>query len=123
MESSGSLNIINFNNISMKKKCLQIVPIVAICFISLLATPAFAYSPIKFQNLDNLLGSILSTIQYYTLPVMMIILALLGIKLITSGDDTSSKDMIKGWMIKILIGGAIIYGASVLGNAIQSALI
>ncbi len=78
--------------------------------------------PIVFQNLDNLLQSTISTIKYYSLPVMAIILALLGVKLITSGDDTSSKDLVKNWMIKIMIGGALIFGASVLAGAITKAV-
>jgi len=77
---------------------------------------------IVFSTIDNLLKSITSSIQYYTLPIMVIILAFLGIKLITSGDDTSSKDLVKNWMIKILIGGSLIFGASILAGAIVNVL-
>ena len=77
---------------------------------------------IRFASLDNLLWSIVETIQYYTLPIMAIALVLLGIKLVASSDDTASKDLVKSWMIKILIGGVIIFGAAVLAGLIKTAV-
>lgn len=79
-------------------------------------------SVISFPSLDNLLWSIVATIQYYTLPVMAIGLVLLGIKLVSSGDDTATKDMVKSWMVKILIGGILIFGASMIANLIKTAV-
>lgn len=79
-------------------------------------------SVIAFPSLDNLLWSIVKTIQYYTLPVMAIAIVLLGIKLVASSDDTGTKDVVKSWMIKILIGGVIIFGATVIAGLIKTAV-
>jgi hypothetical protein len=76
----------------------------------------------QFGNLDSLLWSIVKTIQYYTLPVMAIVLAFFGIKMMTSGDDTSAKDSAKSWFTKILIGGLIVFGATTLANVIKGAV-
>lgn len=77
-------------------------------------------APLIINSLDNTLWTVVHSIQYYTLPVMAIALVFLGIKLVTSGDDTSSKDVVKGWMVKILIGGVIIFGASSIAALIKS---
>ena len=76
--------------------------------------------PIVFDSLDKLLWSIILTVQYYTLPIMAIALVLLGIKLLTSSDDTNTKETVKNWMIKILIGGIIIFGAATIASIIKS---
>jgi type IV secretory pathway VirB2 component (pilin) len=76
--------------------------------------------PIVFDSLDKLLWSIILTVQYYTLPIMAIALVLLGIKLLTSSDDTNTKEIVKNWMIKILIGGVIIFGAATIATIIKS---
>jgi uncharacterized membrane protein len=76
--------------------------------------------PIVFDSLDKLLWSIILTVQYYTLPVMAIALVLLGIKLLTSSDDTNTKETVKTWMVKILIGGVIIFGAATIASIIKS---
>jgi hypothetical protein len=91
-------------------------------FISIQSMSRAAGSVITFSSLDNLLWSIVATIQYYTLPVMAIALVLLGIKLVASGDDTASKDTVKQWMIKILIGGVIIFGAATIAGLIKTAV-
>lgn len=77
---------------------------------------------IAFSNLDNLLWSVIVTIQYYTLPIMTIALVFLGIKLVASGDDTASKDIVKSWMLKILVGGVLIFGAAVIAGLIKTAV-
>lgn len=77
---------------------------------------------IAFSNLDNLLWSVIATIQYYTLPIMTIALVFLGIKLVASGDDTASKDIVKSWMLKILVGGVLIFGAAVIAGLIKTAV-
>lgn len=104
--------------------------VLGICTIQLLISIlASLFSPVQaegeviaFTNLDNLLWSIIKTIQYYTLPVMTIALVFLGIKLVSSGDDTATKDVVKSWMIKILIGGVIIFGAAVIAGLIKTAV-
>jgi hypothetical protein len=77
-------------------------------------------NPIIFKSFEKLLWDIIVTIQYYTLPIMAIALVLLGIKLLTSGDDTSVKETVKSWIIKILIGGVIIFGAATFASIIKT---
>jgi uncharacterized membrane protein len=78
--------------------------------------------PIVFDSLDKLLWSIILTVQHYTLPIMAIALVLLGIKLLTSSDDTNTKETVKNWMIKILIGGVIIFGAATIATLIKGSV-
>ena len=81
-----------------------------------------AGSVITFTSLDELLWSIVVTIQHYTLPIMSIALVFLGIKLVASGDDTATKDLVKNWMLRILIGGVFIFGAAMLADLIKLAV-
>ena len=78
-----------------------------------------AAQPLQFENLDQLLWGIVKTLQYYSLPVMAIAIATLGIFLVMSGDDTDRKSRLKGWIINILIGGLLIFGASTLAEIIK----
>lgn len=108
----------------MKLKKKNILYTLLLMFM-LSASPIKAYAQgtvIAFSNLDNLLWSIIATIQYYTLPVMTIALVFLGIKLVASGDDTASKDIVKSWMLKILIGGVLIFGAAIIAGLIKTAV-
>ena len=50
---------------------------------------------------------------------MAIAIATLGVFLISSGDDTDRKARLKGWIINILIGGLLIFGASTLAEIIK----
>jgi len=75
--------------------------------------------PIQFGNLDNLLWGIVKTLQYYSLPVMGIAIAVLGIMLIMSGDDTDRKGRLKGAIINILFGGLLVFGAATLAGIIK----
>lgn len=78
---------------------------------------------IEISNLDNLLWSIVKTIQFYTLPFIAISMVFLGIKLILSSDDPSARADIRSWMGKILIGGFIIFGASSISTIIKNSLL
>lgn len=75
--------------------------------------------PLQFTNLDQLLWGIVKTLQYYSLPVMAIAIATLGVFLVASGDDTDRKSRLKGWIINILIGGLLIFGAASLAEIIK----
>ncbi len=77
-----------------------------------------AAQPLQFTNLDQLLWGIVKTLQWYSLPIMAIAIATLGVFLVTSGDDTDRKARLKGWIINILIGGLLIFGASTLAGII-----
>lgn len=97
--------------------------IIVLISITLLSLPVHAAGEvITFTSLDELLWSIVMTIQYYTLPIMAIALVFLGIKLVSSGEDTGTKDMVKTWMIKIMIGGVLIFGATVIAELIKKAV-
>ena len=108
----------------MNLKLKKLLKIVSLPFGLMLSTTYVKAegSVISFPSLDNLLWSIVATIQYYTLPVMAIGLVLLGIKLVSSGDDTATKDLVKSWMVKILIGGILIFGASMIASLIKTAV-
>jgi len=75
--------------------------------------------PIQFTNLDSLLWGIVKTLQWYSLPVMAIAIATLGIFLVMSGDDTERKSRLRGWIINILIGGLLVFGAATLAGIIK----
>ena len=75
--------------------------------------------PIQFQNLDQLLWGVVKTLQYFSLPVMALSIAALGIALIASGDDTDRKARLKGWIFNILIGGLLVFGAATLASVLK----
>ena len=75
--------------------------------------------PLQFANLDQLLWGIVKTLQWYSLPIMAIAIATLGVFLVMSGDDTDRKSRLKGWIINILVGGLLIFGAATLANIIK----
>lgn len=75
--------------------------------------------PLQIENLDQLLWGIVKTLQYYSLPVMAIAIATLGIFLVMSGDDTDRKARLKGWIMNILLGGLLVFGASTIAEIIK----
>jgi hypothetical protein len=75
--------------------------------------------PIQFENLDNLLWGIVKTLQWYSLPVMAIAIATLGVFLVMSGDDIERKSRLKGWIMNILIGGLLVFGATSIAEIIK----
>jgi hypothetical protein len=75
--------------------------------------------PIQFQSLDQLLWGVVKTLQYFSLPVMALSIAALGIALIASGDDTERKSRLKGWIFNILIGGLLVFGAASLASILK----
>lgn len=76
--------------------------------------------PIQFENLDNLLWGIVKTLQWYSLPVMAIAIATLGVFLVMSGDDIERKSRLKGWIMNILIGGLLVFGATSIAEIIKT---
>lgn len=75
--------------------------------------------PLQFTNLDQLLWGIVKTLQWYSLPIMAIAIATLGVFLVMSGDDTDRKSRLKGWIVNIFIGGLLIFGAATLASIIK----
>lgn len=75
--------------------------------------------PIQFSHLDSLLWGIVKTLQYFSLPVMALSIAALGIALIASGDDTDRKSRLKGWIFNILIGGLLVFGAATIASILK----
>lgn len=78
--------------------------------------------PIQFQNLDQLLWGIVKTLQWYSLPVMTVSIAILGIALIASGDDTERKSKLRGWIFNVLIGGLLVFGAASIASILKQFL-
>lgn len=78
--------------------------------------------PILFQSLDQLLWGVVKTLQYFSLPVMALSIAVLGLALIASGDDTERKSKLRGWIFNILIGGLLVFGAASLSTVLKQFL-
>ena len=79
-------------------------------------------TPIQFASLDSLLWGIVATIQYYSLPVMALSIAGIGIALVASGDDIERKSRLKHWMFNILIGGLLVFGSTTIANVLKGFL-
>lgn len=77
---------------------------------------------IHVGSLDTLLWSVVSTIQFYTLPLMAIALVFFGVRLLISDDNPHTKSEIKGWMFKIIIGAFIIFGATTIASVLKNFL-
>ncbi len=96
-------------------------------FLFLLLFPSIAFAqtgydsaqPMQFQSLDQLLWGVVKTLQYYSLPVMALSVAALGVALIASGDDIERKSRLKGWIFNILIGGLLVFGAATIANILK----
>ena len=76
--------------------------------------------PIIFPSLDALLWGVVATLQYYTLPIMALSVAILGVFLIASSDDTDRKAKLRSWIFNILIGGVLVFGASTLATILKA---
>ncbi len=79
-------------------------------------------TPIQFAGLDNLLWGIVATLQWYSLPAMAISIAGIGIALIWSGDDIDRKSRLKQWIINLLIGGLLVFGAATIATILKGFL-
>jgi len=77
---------------------------------------------IEIPAIDNLLWSVIKTIQFYTIPLMTLAIVVIGIRLLLSGEDTQVKEQSKNWIIRILIGGTLIFGATTIASLIKTAI-
>ena len=73
---------------------------------------------IKIDGVDNLLASILKTIQFYFPFVIAVVIALLGFKIATSGDDSSAKAEAKRNLLAVAFGSILIYGATFIATTL-----
>jgi hypothetical protein len=74
---------------------------------------------IQFASLTSLLWGLVATIQFYSLPVMALSIAGIGVALVASGDDTERKARLKHWIFNILIGGILVFGAVTIANLLK----
>ncbi len=79
-------------------------------------------TPIQFPALESLLWGIVATLVYYSLPVMALSIAGIGIALIMSGDDIDRKARLKSWIFNILIGGLLVFGSSTIATVLKGFL-
>ncbi len=79
-------------------------------------------APIQFSGLDNLLWGVVASVQFYTLPVMALAIATLGLLLIYSGDNTDRKSVLKGHIFNILVGGLLVFGATTIATVVKTFL-
>ena len=79
-------------------------------------------SAIEIGNLGQLLWDIVATIQFYSLPIMAISIAGLGAAMIFSGDDSMRKENLKGWIVKIFIGGVLVFSATTIAQIVKNSV-
>lgn len=79
-------------------------------------------TPIQFAGLDALLWGVVATLVYYSLPVMALSIAGIGVALIMSGDDMDRKARLKSWIFNILIGGLLVFGSSTIATVLKGFL-
>lgn len=77
-------------------------------------------TPIQFAALDQLLWGLVATMQFYSLPVMALSIAGIGVALVGSGDDIERKSRLKHWLFNILIGGLLVFGSATLANVLKT---
>ena len=79
-------------------------------------------TPIQFAQLDQLLWGLVATLQFYSLPVMALSIAGIGIALVASGDDIERKARLKNWIFNILIGGLLVFGSATIATVLRGFL-
>lgn len=75
---------------------------------------------IKVPGLDNTLASIISTVQFYSTLIGAIAIVGLGVSLLFSGDDSSSKSRVIRWIGGIIIGLVLIWGGPFIAEQIKN---
>ena len=110
------------NRIKFYFQKIHLLVITFFILIFIFKSSAFAQDGrvITIGSIDDLLWSIVKTIQYYSLPLMAIALVGLGVRLISSGDDSQTKQVVKNWMIKVLTGGVVIFSAATIAGVLKS---
>ena len=78
--------------------------------------------PIQFASLTTLLWGLVSTIQFYSLPVMALSIAGIGVALVASGDDIERKSRLRHWIFNILIGGLLVFGSATIATILKTFL-
>ena len=79
-------------------------------------------TPIQFPALDQLLWGVVATLQFYSLPVMALSIAGIGVALVASGDDIERKARLRHWIFNILIGGLLVFGSTTIANVLKTFL-
>lgn len=79
-------------------------------------------TPIQFSGLDALLWGVVATLQYYSLPIMALSIAGIGVGLIASGDDIERKSRLRHWIFNILIGGLLIFSSATIATVLKGFL-
>lgn len=79
-------------------------------------------TPIQFASLTTLLWGLVSTIQFYSLPVMALSIAGIGVALVASGDDIERKSRLRHWIFNILIGGLLVFGSATIATTLKTFL-
>jgi len=79
-------------------------------------------TPIQFASLTSLLWGLVSTIQFYSLPVMALSIAGIGVALVASGDDIERKSRLRHWIFNILIGGLLVFGSATIATILKTFL-
>ncbi len=77
---------------------------------------------IEIGNLNKVLWDIVATIQFYSIPIVAISIAGIGLTIVFSGDDTAKKENLKEWIVKIVIGGILIFSSATIARIIKNSI-
>ena len=75
---------------------------------------------IKVPGLDNTLASIISTIQFYSTIIGGLAIVGLGLTILFSGDDSSTKSKTIRWIGGISLGLILIWGGPFISEQIKN---
>lgn len=109
----------------MKRKLVQVgVTTFSACLVVLLHTTAVHAQGTAFEvgGIENILWSVVKTIQKLAVPITAIALVAVGIGIVTSGEDDARKTDLKKIGGRILIGGVLVFGAATLAELIKNNL-
>lgn len=75
----------------------------------------------KFDKIDDLIGTVILTLQFFSLGIATIFIVLNGIKIMTSSDSHRALEEAKSGMFKVFIGCAVVFLAATVTSLIFKA--
>lgn len=106
------------------KKLVKKVALNTVVTVSSLSVALLAHSPVLAQSLNlgpfqSLIDDFTAAIQIIGGSLLVLALALAGIG-IMMGSDSDTKDKMFNVAKKVVIGGALLFGAGTIGQILQS---
>lgn len=96
----------------------------SMCIVLAFSAPVVYAQGTAFNvgGIEEILWSVVKTIQKLAVPITAIALIAVGIGIVTSGEDDSRKTDLKKIGGRILVGGVLIFGAATLAELIKNNL-